>query len=344
MNRLLKILLPAALLPIMAGCAQQVTESSGEQAQEYLELIMKTDYPNLQPDKWGIYIIQDIPGTGAEWNKELPYSNLRSTYRSIGGTIISSTEESIAKQLDENSYKPYNYYGPKFQNTSEGKGNAGLEYLLEGMKVGGSRTAVIPSWLITTSRYSTKKQYLDACSSTTHMIYEITLEGQCKDVQEYEIEELRKYVSAHYGESEKSYIYKAGQKEGTFYFVSDSSSFKADEKRASDATLSLTYTGRRLDGKAFDTNSQEVAMKEGLFVKEKEYEKATIKFSSTYSSVSMNGSSSLVDGFKAGLYKMNWIGQKATVLFVSELGYSSSGSGDVIPPYAPLIFELELSE
>ena len=58
----------------------------------------------------------------------------------------------------------------------------------------------------------------------------------------------------------------------------------------------------------------------------------------------MDGSSSLIDGFKQGLYKMHWAGQKATVLFVSDLGYSSTGSGVLIPPYAPILFELELSE
>ena len=83
-------------------------------------------------------------------------------------------------------------------------------------------------------------------------------------------------------------------------------------------------------------------MEEGLFVSERSYESSSINFSSNYSSISMDGSSSLVEGFKAGLYKMHWAGQKATVIFVSDLGYGSSGSGDRIPPYAPLIFELEL--
>ena len=333
-----------AVTVLFAGCAQENTTSTGEQAQEYLELVMSMEYPGLQPDKWGIYILSDTPGTGMEWSADAAFSKLSSTIRSIDGTILSSTEADIAKQLDENSYKSYNYYGPRYQNTSEGTGYAGLEYLLEGMRVGGHRTAVIPAWLLTTSRFNTKKEYLDACSSSVHYIYEITFEGQCQDINGEEIKELRAYVNEHFGESEKSYIYKSGQSEGTFYFVSDTSAFKPEDKRADDATLELTYTGRRLDGQAFDTNDEAVALKEGLFVTEREYEPSSIKFSSTYSSISMDGSSSLVDGFKAGLHKMHWAGQKATVLFVSDLGYGSSGSGNRIPPYAPLIFELELSK
>ncbi|MBQ9411358.1 MAG: FKBP-type peptidyl-prolyl cis-trans isomerase [Bacteroidales bacterium] len=344
MNKFLKILSPLAVVVIIAGCAQETTSSTGEQAREYLELVMSTEYPSIQPDQWGMYLLKETPGTGAEWSKDATYSMLRSTIRSLDGTILSSTEADIAKQLDETTYKSYNYYGPRYQNTSEGTGYAGLEYLLTGMKVGGSRMAVIPSWLLTTSRFGTEKEYLDACTSSTHLIYDITLDGQCEDVLEQEIKDLRTYVTEHFGESEKSYIYKDGQKEGTFYFVSDSTSFKADDKRAEDATLYLTYTGRRLDGQAFDTNDQAVALKEGLFQEGRTYSKSTIKFSATYSSITMGSSSSLIDGFKQGLYKMHWAGQKATVLFVSDLGYSSSGSGDLIPPYAPLIFELELSE
>lgn len=344
MNKFLKVLAFLAVPALFAGCAQEKTSSTGEEAQEYLDLYMATEYPGLQPDKWGIYIIQETPGTGIEWSADYPYSYFRSTVRYLDGTIISSTEASIAQQLDETSYKTYNYYGPRYQNTTEGNGTAGLQYLLEGMRMGGTRKAVMPSWLLVTSRYDTKEEYINACTSSSHMIYEITLEGQCKDIAQHEIDELRAYVTAHYGESQKSFEYLSDQAEGSFYFVSDSTGFKEEDKRADDATLYLTYTGRRLDGQAFDTNDQATALKEGLFVPEKTYEKSAIKFSGTYSSITMDGSSSLIDGFKQGLYKMHWAGQKATVLFVSDLGYSSTGSGVLIPPYAPILFELELSE
>lgn len=342
MNKFITITVLAAATALIAGCAQEKTISTGEQAQEYLGLLMSKEYPDIQPDQWGIYILEDVPGTGSEWTSDMPYSNLRSTIRSIDGTILSTTEASVTQQLDQDSYKPYNYYGPRYQYTPEGTGYAGLEYLLGGMKIGGRRKAVIPAWLITTSRYGSKKEYIDACTISTHLIYDIILDGQCADVQQNEIDILRDYVTAKYGADQLSCTYKSDQKERTFYFISDTTAFNAEDKRADDASLTLKYTGRRLDGQAFDTNDLAMAMKEGLYVKEKTYENATIQFSSDYSSISMDGSSSLVDGFKGGLYKMHWVGQKATVLFVSDLGYSSSGSGDRIPPYASLIFELEL--
>ena len=69
---------------------------TGEQAREYLELLMSTEYPDIQPDKWGIYILKDTPGTGVEWTPEAVYSKLRSTVRSIDGTVLTSTEADIA--------------------------------------------------------------------------------------------------------------------------------------------------------------------------------------------------------------------------------------------------------
>lgn len=338
-----RILVPLAALAVIAGCAKQQSLSSGQKSKEYLELYMSKAYPDVTPDQWGIYVLEDIPGTGYTWNEEFAYTLLNSTVRTLDGTIVSSTEADIAKQLDENSYKSYNYYGPKYQNTSSGSGYAGLEYILKGMKVGGTKTAVIPCWLITTSRFSTKEEYIKASSTSTHLIYTITFAGQCGDISTQEIATLRQYVNENFGPDVKSCSYKKDMTEGTFYFVSDTTSFKEEDKRADDATLYLKYVGRRLDGVAFDTNDQATALKEGLFVKERTYEKSKVVFSSTYSSITMDGSSSLVDGFLGALYKMHWSGQKATVLFVSTLGYGSTGSGDVIPPYVPLIFELELS-
>ena len=73
------------------------------------------------------------------------------------------------------------------------------------------------------------------------------------------------------------------------------------------------------------------------------YEPVTITFSDNWDSIAMNGNSTtLIDGFQGGLSLMKWSKQKATIIFISALGYTSSGSGNIIPPYAPLIFDLEL--
>ncbi|MFY7909802.1 MAG: FKBP-type peptidyl-prolyl cis-trans isomerase [Emticicia sp.] len=53
------------------------------------------------------------------------------------------------------------------------------------------------------------------------------------------------------------------------------------------------------------------------------------------------GANGVVKGFEEGLLKMK-VGEKATLVFPSSLGYGTTGSGSSIPPYAPLIFNVEI--
>ena len=80
----------------------------------------------------------------------------------------------------------------------------------------------------------------------------------------------------------------------------------------------------------------------GIYSSAKTYESVTMTYTTNYENVVMGSSSSLINGFKGGVSQMKWKGQKATVIFTSKHGYSSSGSGNTIPAFAPLIFELEI--
>lgn len=53
------------------------------------------------------------------------------------------------------------------------------------------------------------------------------------------------------------------------------------------------------------------------------------------------GDGAVVKGFEEGLLKMK-VGEKATLVFPSAIGYGTTGSGTKIPPYAPLIFNVEV--
>jgi len=334
----LKYVFPALLL--LAGCAQENTLSTGEKSRQHVEKWIEKYHPGIQPDQWGIYILEDHPGTGDEWDASKAYSYLRSTVRTIDGTITTTTEEAIAKQLGE--YNPGNYYGPTYHATGSGAGYAGVEYMLQGMRVGGTRTALIPSWLLTLSRQSSKQAYIDASSDSIHLIYTIELVGQCNDIIQAQKDSLRAYVTRHYGADVKSCTYKDGMDEGIFYFISDTLAFKDVEPRSETASLQVNYTGRLLNGQLFDTSVEKDAVAAERYEEGKSYKPHSVTFAASYSDIAMDGSKSLVEGFKAGLYKMHWAGQKATVLFASNLGYAETGSGDVIPAYSPLLFELEL--
>ena len=334
------LLIPLMLLALVAGaCAKKNTSTTGQDTQEYLELWIEKYYPDIVPNEDGLYILEETVGTGAERNANLPYVYVTSTIRGLNGVISNTTSEDLAKQLG--TYSKGDYYGPRFQMVGEGSSYAGVDALLKGMKVGGTRKAVVPAWMLTTSRYNTQQEYLDKCSVTASLIYEIGLYGQTENPEADGIKAVKDYVQMAYGSQQKSTTYKADQEDdGSFYFVSDSTFFKDVTKIAAGETVKMNYIGMRLDGTIFDTNVEKVAKDAGIYNREREYTPLSVTYASSYSSISVGGSSSYIDGFKAGLYLMHWKGQEATVIFSSKHGYSSSGSGTSIPPYEPLIFEL----
>ena len=63
--------------------------------------------------------------------------------RELDGTVTYNTDEMWAQQLGE--WDQTYYYGPQVVPTGEEASYAGLDILLEGMRQGGTRTAIIPS-------------------------------------------------------------------------------------------------------------------------------------------------------------------------------------------------------
>ena len=336
-----KLLIPLALLTLMAcACAKKTVSTTGSDAQEYLQLWMDKNYPGVAANANGIYILEDTPGNGEAWDKEKLYVYVEVTIQGLGGTISATTDEELAKQLG--TYQKGNYYGPKFQMMGDGISYAGVDAMLSGMKLGGHRKAVIPAWMLTTSRYDTQKEYVDACTVSTSLIYDVTLLGQTDDPDEDAIATLKTYVQEHFGADIQPVSYVADETaDGSFYFISDVSAFEGVDPLNSDVSVQMNYTGKLLDGTIFDTTLEKLAKDAGIYKSTNTYQPVTMVYSTNYENVLMGTSSSLINGFKGGVSQMKWKGQKATVIFTSKHGYSSSGSGSTIPGFAPLIFELE---
>ena len=95
-------------------------------------------------------------------------------------------------------------------------------------------------------------------------------------------------------------------------------------------TVLVNYTGKFLSGKVFDTSYPDVAKKAGTFNAQRPY--APLKMP-----VGMNAS---IPGFEEGLMLFSK-GTKATLILPSKLAYGEKGSQG-IPPFTPLIFEVEM--
>lgn len=95
-------------------------------------------------------------------------------------------------------------------------------------------------------------------------------------------------------------------------------------------TVLVNYTGSFLSGKIFDTSLPDIAKKAGTFNPQRPYEPLKMPV----------GMSNSIPGFEEGLMLLNK-GSKATLIMPSNLAYGEQGNQG-IPPFTPLVFEIEM--
>jgi len=96
-------------------------------------------------------------------------------------------------------------------------------------------------------------------------------------------------------------------------------------------TVLVNYTGKLLNGKVFDSSIEADAKAGGLSQPGRNYEPISVVL----------GGHQVIPGWEEGLALLHE-GSKARFIIPSALGYGDKGSGEVIPPYATLIFDLEV--
>ena len=330
------ILIAASFM--IAGCARHEVTGTNDANVRYFNAWMKAN-GYTEGSKFtdlGAYIIDSDEGTGTEI-KEGGYVLMDYVITDLEGNITSHTTEETARQLG--TYEEGNYYGPKFQSTHKGSIPAGLADVFKGMKVGGRKKVIIPTWLMTYSSYDTKEEYLDEKSSTASAIYDFTIRDFTEDINEWQIEKIGDYFAENaeiFGDMTVADSLKAHK---GFYYKQltapeDTTAFNKD------TTIYINYTGRLLDGSVFDTTNERIAKDNGIWSSTKTYEPVSIKWGEEYSDISM-GSGSVISGFGLTLWQMRKF-EKGIGVFTSEYGYGYSGSGQSIPGFAPLTFEIEI--
>ncbi|WP_340073953.1 peptidylprolyl isomerase [Leptobacterium sp. I13] len=111
------------------------------------------------------------------------------------------------------------------------------------------------------------------------------------------------------------------------------------EKPKTGQTVLVNYAGFLADGTLFDTSEKKVAEKHHSF------EKLSRQRGGSFEPIGMlySPEARLIAGFKEGLMTMN-VGDKIRLFIPPHLGYGPAGAGDIIPPNAELIFDLEIIE
>lgn len=101
------------------------------------------------------------------------------------------------------------------------------------------------------------------------------------------------------------------------------------KKAVSGSTVSVMYAGRLLNGKLFDTNIESLASELG-------------RPGGHYQPFAFTlGQNSVIPGWEQGILGLRQ-GSKATLVIPSSLAYGASGAGRDIPPYSPLVFDVEI--
>jgi len=337
MKKIIVSFLSIAAAIAFTGCAKVAPSGANDANKRYFEAWMEINHPDARPTGLGIYILEDEPGTGIPV-EEGGYVLMDYTTTDLEGNILTYTEEDKAKQLGK--YKEGNYYGPKFQTTMEGTLPAGLADALSGMKAGGRRKVIVPSWLISYETYDTEEEYLEESNSASNTIYELKVRDFTEDIEKWQIGKIGEYFKANSDKFGDMTVADSLKDHGGFYYkrlapVKDTTSFPKD------TTIYINYTGRLLDGTVFDTTDERLAKDSGIWSSSRTYEPVKINWGEKYTDITMGSSSSIISGFALTLWQMRKF-EHGIGVFTSEYGYGYSGSGESIPGFAPLSFEIEI--
>ncbi|MGL2963973.1 peptidylprolyl isomerase [Flavobacterium sp. RSB2_4_14] len=110
------------------------------------------------------------------------------------------------------------------------------------------------------------------------------------------------------------------------------------KKPADGTTVYIHYAGYLEDGSLFDSSYESVNKECGKFDENRAKQNGYQPFPFEYGK-----KDGLIPGFIEGLSMMSF-GDKALIYIPSKLGYGERGAGNVIPPNANIIFEIELLE
>ena len=316
---------------LAAACNKNTGEGTNVALKRQFDAWRAIHYP-AAVEKDGIYIIEDTPGTGAAWDKYQSITFMTYTMRSLDGTVSYNTDEQWAKQLGE--WDQTYYYGAQVVPTGKDATYAGLDILLEGMRQGGTRTAIIPSWMMTYDRYDSLGKYLEKSTDTPSMIYTVTFLDQTDNLSEYEFRQMKEYATEKWDVTDTLST-------AAVFFKSFTHFDEEPDEMPNDTTVYINYTGRRIsDGQVFDTTVADTAKFYNIYNPSKNYAPVPVTWAETAKEIKLSGNS-MVDGFAHGLKAMH-ADEKASFVFGYNLGYGSSGSGKLIPSYAALQFDIEM--
>ncbi len=317
MNKILRFgTLLFASVVVFASCAKEETEGSDSIEKRILEAHIKTVYNNsIKPTSSGMYVINEVVGTGAPIKKVcgvfVRYSTL-----DLKHNYLSTTYDNIAKRLG--GYSDTTYYGPKLIMMGYYTTIRGLEEGLINMKEGSKARLIIPSWLSDYNYSGSSRQN----SATT--IYDIEILKVVDSIPKFQEDTLKAFSKKYY---------KGIDTLSTGFYLKSQKAGIGDTLKVG-ASVSFWYVGKLLDGFVFDTNIEDTARKYKIYSSTKSYK----ALEATLTEIS-SSEGTIIKGMTKALLNMKH-GEKAVTFFDSSWGYGSTQKSFGV--YQPLFFQIEV--
>ncbi|MBO4469597.1 MAG: FKBP-type peptidyl-prolyl cis-trans isomerase [Bacteroidales bacterium] len=332
MKSCIKILALAAVC--LAGCAKTPTTNYGNLTQmEFDAWISVHKQAGWQETPLGCWILEtnDNPaGKALGTVDENPFMTIEYTVTNLEGIVNTTTDVAIAQKAG--SYNQTYYYGPQVNYRGTNSIYAGVEDAISSLHEGGSCKVIVPGWLLTHDRYSTKQKYLDNMTeSVSPLVYEIKVVELIPDIEAWEFNLVKKALGNA----------KADSLDTGVFYICDKPADDSTDFASSDQVY-INYICRRLiDGQGVDTNIADSAKVFGIYKSGTTYGPTLINWASESKDLTMTSSNtSVISGFSTALFHMH-SHEKGRAFMTSTFGYQSSGSGSTIPGYCPLIFDIE---
>ncbi|MCF8296810.1 MAG: FKBP-type peptidyl-prolyl cis-trans isomerase [Saprospiraceae bacterium] len=257
-----------------------------------------------EPTETGLYYIEEVAGKGAT-----PANGDIVTIRYSARFISDSVPFYTSDMAGGGEPLPYQVGAAQMGD--------GIDEGLKMMKVGASATMICPSSLAfgegrgdQIPPYTTIVFHVDLIATATQADYEAEQKAKVEKLKNEEAGKLSKYLK-----SKK--INSSPTQSGLYYIeIEKGTGAKAEAGKM----VKVHYKGMLLDGTVFDES----------YKRGEPYQFGL-------------GQGNVIPGWDEGIALMNE-GGKAKLIIPSNLGYGERGSGQTIPPYSPLVFEVELIE
>jgi peptidylprolyl isomerase len=297
------IAITGIMLFMISSCFKDETADQKAEEMSLLKDYVKTNNITETPTASGLYYIETLTGSGesamANTWMEIKYTGRLLTTNDI----VMTNDMQLAK--DNSLYVASNFYGP----TRLKLGKISYSGLNEGilkMKEGGKARMILPSKL---AQGGAAAANIPAYST---IIFDIELVSVIPDMRSFEDTLLVAYLNANEisTDSTSTGVYMKTTTEGTGNFP------------ATGNTVSVSYTGKFLNGRIFDSSSK--------------------TFSFTI------GTDATIKGFEEGV-KLMKKGGSATIVIPFYNAYGEFGLLNnydrtiLIPPFSTLVFDLSLT-